>query len=1032
MVFKPTQGRQYYAKEYGVVDVSGQVAMARAIQEVGKEATQATLKFARSVADDNYNQAVRQAEADGKTNAVIRDPDTNEIKPLVDLDYTKADDNFMTNDQRDAVKQTWRNAAFQTYASAVGNDAINDAEAVFLNNKTDPDAIRGALNGKLESFQETLDPSLYALIEPKIVSAYRKAENKAFANQQIATNERANADNSQALMNNVDQIGILSSKLTGDNVKDRAILDTISELREENEAIYEALELHEYGAANIQKLKMQEATIVANKMATATAEKIYYSPNGGLIKAIEAAHAAEKQFENSPDIDGAKVRDLMLSEISKLKFIDDSKVSESVKSDKKISDEMKLRIRSDVSSVTRDEIIKLPLSDDGLKAALINIYDAESNAQQESAKQKDEIIDKANAEGFDRNLNIYLDNTTSDQEKQSAALLMEASYQAGLVDGGKYKLFVNARNKKINADIKALGTAKMAGIDMMMAKSSGYQMKPDYFLGLEDQLIQEKIIGEGRAITLSSWRSKVETYRNAYKTYHDKQSEIRTALSNAKNGVIPSEGQKNLIVEEYSPQFKKDSKGSVFFHEDLNVREDNFDMAMRFALSYKFLHPDMVSAMRSLSNASITDESFEVAVQLYNKMHDTLAHGVNKAGTSGLGVGDIVADTIISNSGVDTVQYNMARFVGYKDWQAMQSAGTGTTSGTRVVNSIESTFGSNLNEVISANLGSAIQPSTLIETIINNTFWDSDRDPKALVKLDQLFESTPDGRSVDANDLFIRDPRLNEYIRQSVVSNMVLNKLPMTEKGIQVAIRKTVTDVGTKIGINFDENDQPYIGFNTWYKEASSSIGPNVDTLPEGGVSAAVFRDIKRNVLRPDVIVDERVKDLIESGNGTLKIYPDQQFGREQTYSAYVVTPERESIQVLRNYRYDYKRSIDYPVMQAAVNRVKNSTLKKFFSHINVLRGPIVSGVSEKILADFQGDADLIGLGQPELFIGALETLNETLNAVKPVAGYLTNDSYTIDPQVDAEDVKILRAWLNGDFESEEAFNMALQESLSE
>ena len=143
-------------------------------------------------------------------------------------------------------------------------------------------------------------------------------------------------------------------------------------------------------------------------------------------------------------------------------------------------------------------------------------------------------------------------------------------------------------------------------------------------------------------------------------------------------------------------------------------------MAMRFALSYKFLHPDMVSAMRSLSNASVTDESFEVAVQLYNKMHDTLANGANGSGTAGLGVGDVAADTIISESGVDTVQYNMARFAGYKDWQAMQSAGTSTTSGTRVVNSIESTFGSNLNEVISANIGSAIQPSTIFETILNN------------------------------------------------------------------------------------------------------------------------------------------------------------------------------------------------------------------------------------------------------------------------------------------------------------------------
>ena len=52
----------------------------------------------------------------------------------------------------------------------------------------------------------------------------------------------------------------------------------------------------------------------------------------------------------------------------------------------------------------------------------------------------------------------------------------------------------------------------------------------------------------------------------------------------------------------------------------------------------------------------------------------------------------------------------------------------------------------------------------------------------------------------------------------------------------------------------------------------------------------------------------------------------------------------------------------------------------------------------------------------------------QTINFVKPVAGWFTGDAYNIDPAPDAEDVKLLRMFLNGDFESEDRFIEKLRE----
>lgn len=1031
MVFKPTQGRQYYSKEYGVIDVSGQVAMAKAIQQIGSDVTQSTLKYAESVADDNYNQAVRQAEADGKTNAVVRNQETGEIEPFVNLDYTKANDGFMTNDQRESVKQTWRDAAFQTYASSVGNDAVADANRVFIENKTDPDAVRGALNGKLESLQGTLDPTLFALVEPKITAAYKAAENKAFAGQQIATNERANVENSTAFFHNVDQIAILSSALTGDEVKDRPALDRISELREENEAIRESLEVHEFGAANLQKLNVAEATIVAEKMSTTVVEKIYRdAENGGLLAAVNAAHAAEDQFANNPDVDGAAIKKLMLSHVAGLQFIDAAKDKEIAKADKELSEELELAIRTDVTKVSRQDIIKSNITDDGTKATLINIYDSELAGAQKSQKEKQKLLRDLHKDRFDNLYNTFIDESLSQSERDSAQSQIRAMNDNMLLEPTEWRTFLKANNKVVSKTLKAAGVQMMSNIDMQMSKSMGYKTHPSVFREMEGQLIAEGVVGEGKAVTLKEWRSKLDTYSNNFATADKKRRDTMAAMTKAENGMKLNEKDRSLLVQAAEVVFERDpGNESIFFHSKQEVKDENFKKAIQFSMKYKMIHPEMVNAINGLHNSIADEETFNTSIAYFNKLYQTMFTNMSSEGV--YQSPSLRLESMLSDAGINVSEFAFARQVGYKKWQSTQGLKTEVTSGGRIARSFESTFGADIGTVISNNIGKAIEGSAIAETLLNNTFWDSQRDPKALGVIDQLLDSAPFGASVNESDLIITDSRLSEYLSRAVPSIMISNQYQQNDENVRFAIRKAIVDISGSLGINFDEDGVPSLGFNTWYKQASASIGANADVI-EGGVEGSFFREVRRHALRPDVAIDDKLRGMLENDEGVIKVYPDNLYGDEQTYTIFLQTEEGENIKILSEFSYDYKNSLDYAVNQVAINRVKNSTFKNFLSHADIIKPSVLRKVHEDILKDYNNDANLVGLNEPENFIGALEMLNGALNSVKPVAGFFTGKSYALDQQVDAEDVRILRAYLSGDFASEKLFNEALQESLSE
>ena len=1036
MAYQKTKGRGVFVQPVGVADLSGFRAYANSLGQL----SDVTNKLAISSAQNQYNEMIIQAEKDGRTAGVkyVKDENGNRVlAPLVDTSYASAAKIANVNDRR-KIEEMFRKTAVDTYASQLALDAGDVADASYAQNPQDPQAIDAAFEGFIDGLRDDLDADTIAAVLPRVAAEFKTRVSKANAGRIEQVKKDQVETNLRSINNLHDRLSVIATVGASNDPDDQqGIAEMMSDIQAELQKNYDALKVNGYTDAQIQGIRRSGQIRVLTEGAIANAEKLYYLPEdqgGGHAGALAFALETKREFIlNQPegvDLSQEEINimtDAAVAHINEVHTLATAAEKGTADTQKRIVDAMRLNIVTG-GDVESKDIFALPIEDDD-KVSLLKELSAYRSGVATSKKDAETARQKVTDDIFDRRLAVYKDETQDPKTRARARATLESMEFS--VSGSKFSSFQSARSDYYVKELKQASDVAVSQLKYHMSDKGGFVFSPEQIELQIPELVKSGILGEGPAadMSISEFTGMVEAYRGRYDKHQKKQKQIRTALSNASIGILPTTTDKNLILEAFDPQLVADPQGRTLFHSDPQIADDNMEKAIEFSLAYKFIHPSLVDVMNGINNAAATDneELYTKSIQVYNRVYETISNGKNNAGQVGMGVGDLIAEKILKDAGVDTVRYSYARFMSAKEFAGMKANAEKLTSGSRVAKSLESTLGTDLRDAIKQNLGQAIDGSSLFETIGNNTFFDSERDPRALGVLDQLFDSVPDGRDVDPSEILIRDKRVEAYLYDQVRANMVLYQLPQDEKGLQVAIRTAIVDIADSIGINFDEDDKPYIGFNTWYKKAAASIGPNVSTMP-GGVSGGFFREVRRLALRPDVALDDKTKELLESGKGTLVVKPSEVFGREQSYDIYVRDSEGKNIQILNNFVYDYKKSLDYGVMVTAVERTKNTTLRKFFSQSSLLAPGIIEDIKQDILADFDNDANLIGIMEPEKFLGVMEILNNAINFVKPVGGYLTGNAYNIDPAPDAQDVKLLRMFLNGDFESEEKFIEKLQE----
>ena len=1024
MAYQKTGGRSFFVRPNGMPDLSGFSDLANSMSKL----SDVTTSIGTDIRKQEFNDMLIKAEIEGRT-AGVRYDENNNLVPLVDTTYASAMKAYGTREQK-ALQETFRKAAVDTYAAQLSVDAGNSAQESLKLNPIDPDAVAGGFKGYIDKLQEDLDPQTYSAVLPRVAAEWQTAIGSARAGRIDQARKDAIATNETAIDKYYTQLGVIATVgLPSDPAAAAGTEKRILELNNSINDAFDALKVNGVSEAKISQYRRKGITKVMLEAAKANAEKVYFLPGteGGFVNALKFAQEIETQPDftfgdvtlNQEERKG--VADSIRLRVAKLEQINNATIKANDDEQKLTKGNVELGIKTGVIT-SEDQILSLPLDSDRISSLLTTFRTQQASQITQNNRERQEAHDR-----FDRLSANYEDVTLPREERDKAKALLEAMETD--VSGSKWSSYVKIRNKIIGDEIKAAGAASLTVVEHQMSEFGGYQITPQFMSEYVGSYLRDQgYIGEGKNITEREWGNKLRTYKSNYEKNMKEKDFLRKAISDAKatGGNTLDQKQKSVLVDDANNLFQADDEGQILFHKDEQIREQNFNNAVAFSLKHKFVHPEIAKALSGFESAAVDEENFNVGLQLYNKYFQSFAMGVNRAGTKGMGVGVLRAQQMLSEAGVDTVAMSVARELGFKGYTAMVSASEKTTSGTRVINSIESTFG-NLDNFIKQQMPIAIESSTLKESFINNFTWfDSERNPEALAALDAIEASAPDGNLSSA---VINDVRVMAYVRSATISNMVRHNLPQTEKGIQIAIRKAVTDVASNLGVDVDEDGQTSLTFNPWYAQASASLGDNADIV-EGGVKGSVFREVRRLINRPDVALDPKLKEIISNNEGTINLVPEEVYGNKQTYSAFLSYGD-EKVKVLENFSYDFKRSLDYKVMQVAVNRIKNSTVNQFFSRMSSLTPFVVNQVTQNIMEDLGESSDFTTLlADDRKFRGVVEKMHAALRAVKPVVGVFNPTvADQIDTRtVDAGDVAIIRAWLSGAFESEDDFYKAIGE----
>jgi hypothetical protein len=1024
MAYQKTGGRSFFVRPNGMPDLSGFSDLANSMSKL----SDVTTSIGTDIRKQEFNDMLIQAEIEGRT-AGVRYDENNNLVPLVDTTYASAMKAYGTKEQK-ALQQTFRKAAVDTYSAQLSIDAGNSAQESLRLNPIDPDAVAGGFKGYIDKLQEDLDPQTYSAVLPRVAAEWQTAIGSARAGRIDQARKDAIATNETAIDKYYTQLGVIATVGAPNDPAAKAGTEKrVLELNNSINDAFNALKVNGVSEAKISQYRRKGITKVMLEGAKANAEKIYFLPGseGGFVNALKFA----QEIETQPDFtfgdvtldqeERKGVADSIRLRIAKLEQINNATIKANDDQQKLTKGNVELGIKTGVIT-SEDQILSLPLDSDRISSLLTTFRTQQASQITQNNRERQEAHNR-----FDRLSANYQDVTLPREERDQAKALLEAMETD--VSGPKWLSYVKVRNKIIGDEIKAAGAASLTVVEHQMSEFGGYQITPQFMSEYVGAYLRDQgYIGEGKNITEREWGNKLRTYKSNYEKNMKEKDFLRKAISDAKTtgGNNLTEKQRSVLVEAANNLFQADDEGQILFHKDPEIQDQNFNNAVAFSLKYKFLHPEIAKTLKAYESAAIDQLGFDKALQLYNKYFQSFAMGVNNAGTKGMGVGVLRAQQMMSESGINTVLFDVGRELGFSGYTSVVSGSEKTTSGTRVVNSIESTFG-NLDNFIKEQMPIAIQSSTLMESFINNFTWgNSERNPEALAALDAIEKKAPNGNLSSA---VINDPRVMAYVRSATISNMVRHNLPQTEKGIQIAIRKAVTDVSSNLGIDVDEDGQTSLTFNSWYAQASASLGANADIV-EGGVRGSVFREVRRLITRPDVAISDKLRDIINNGEGTITLVPEEVYGEEQTYSAFLSYGD-EKTKVLEGFSYDFKRSLDYKVMQVAVNRVKNSTVKQFFTRMNSLTPFVVKQVAQDIMEDLGESSDFTTLtADDSKFRGVVEKMHSALRAVKPVVGiFNATVADQIDTRtVDAGDVTIIRAWLSGAFEDEDAFYKAIGE----
>lgn len=1046
MAFQPTKGRQKFVQPTGMPDLGGFRRAASVYDNLAKQA----YSVGSDIRKSKLNDLILEAEASGMSAGATYDTDGN-IVPLTNLDIgDHIESQVIGTGEKERLRQVYRDAAVKTYQVSISNAAEDRAKIALNTYPNQPEKVIGEMKGFVDGLG--LSEEMQPYIMPSIVRKFTSATSSAKAQQVIDTKNNTIAQNTRNVTNVQTEIAQIMAKGAGESDEVNAgSQKMLKELNDELEGSYSALESVGYSEEQIGDLRRAGLQTQQVYMSTAHVERMFHLPveqGGGYVNALKEISVLKDTFADAEaeGLDVELIETAMKSRLTDLKRIKDAKTTEEdrIKSSTFTSAALSLAIPGD-STMTVQSILAMPIDADQ-KTTLLSALSTKESGLATTAKGVTTKLQENTDETFER-LMLAFDLGDASAIEKSSALINDMYFNTdreahNRIKAKQYRTFLKAKKEYIKGQIAAKNDVAMALIEEgirnnTLTVSDLNQMTP---------ILKDKgYIGEGTPTSLEAWQKIITGHNNKDQTKRNANLKLVEDLDKARTNLLngtATMADRKLVSKHSGFALASDAEGQNILHSDSNIREQNMDKIVKYTLAYEVLHPEVEGYLSNLTEGG--EEALTQKIIIYDQLMRSLQQGSFGKGFTDSAMPQALAESILQKQGIDIVAYEQARFRGAKPYLEMKAI-TDSAAGRSRLNNIESKLGiESIEKAISDNFNSAVQPDGFTSHLLYSFGfgeYHEKRENMILADLtsagsgdgsNQLFMSSSDFENQAlSEEAFLKDPKFMTLMTDEVNKILATTELDFSNENIfKTVLRKAAINLESKIGLSTDSIGQRYWEVDPWYKKAAASIGD----VPMGDrtVSQMVFGDVRRSVLGLDGMLDEKITGLLNDEDNPIKLVPERLLGEEQTYMVQVTDIDTGlAYNVKSGYSYDFNTSVDNPAYQAAIQRVKNSTVQKFLASMPFLKGQFVANQIENILADLDNDANWFSVTEPELFVGKREIFTKVLNNLASVINTLNpiqDSQIQIDPQFDSGDVKVLRDFISGKITSDKDYIKTLEE----
>ena len=907
MALKPTRQRRIGIQPVGTVSMSGLRQLGDAYESIANESA----RIGKQALENQYQGVLAQAKSDAEilartTGAKI--DDNGRLMPYVPVSVDDIVEGLRPNDAA-SIRRFTEELSKTTWLTTVYTDAFAAAGTSLINNPDNPSQIISDMNAYNEGIaNSSKDAELLEMAKPDIARAFAGSVNKAQANLKLKTNEKLFAESIKALDLIDQQIASSAStdlfviNKTEGKYQNAEALDLISKRDGILNQLYQAGLIDQKGInARIKATDTTTAVMIGQNALTKEIE------DGGFSAGLELILSTQKGLASRTDIDVSEV-------VRSMTDLYQAKANIFIKQKQETSDRQNANYGSAYllaqdGQITADQIMDLDVTN-LQKSTLKNVLSGAVASKESADKEANEIA-------FDAAFNSYkfsesMGTENPQKTKQDALADLVVMAQSGKLTQPQLNKFFELRQTELEKSINENASQAAARLDLMMGPAGGYLQHPEYFFSLTDELREKGIVGEDAStngMTNSQWSGKLNAYTREWEKNSKKIAKLESVRAN--KGIKTSSQIDTL--DSHFPSF-----GDI---NSPTTGEEVLTQSIALSLNENYLHKDIRSVLTTFLTSQ-DEDYFNRGVQIYNKFVQT---------ASMRGMSPYQVEAILRSAGVTNLDIaNNARLYGFKNATsiAVKRLTPDNSSVNRTINSVVPD-GMSESEYFTKNFEKAFGDEDHFIDFVTTTGYLTNAiaaggDILSDYEISQRHKQMINDLKSDAGLGSLKGVVLeNQFVLQAVQTmaydKFISGNYNTNEGGFQTAIRDAFYDLGDNIGISLDENGKYGFVLHPVLKEAQKTVGSHPVTISHDDL----VQDINIKLGLGSKLYSPEDMELLEGANFTFHV--NKPAGPNPTYTVVATRPDQSHLILDKNYRYDFKSSMQNEVFSKVMNELKDT-----------------------------------------------------------------------------------------------------------